>query len=133
MVYLPQPTKISGQVDGRSAMTVYVDDMYLHPVGRFGRMKMSHLIADTRDELLSMVDTIGVERKWLQKPGKPGEHFDIAQAKRLLAIAAGAVPITMRQLSCMTVRRGTEGSLGLPAEAEDWLRAYFDRGGPDDL
>lgn len=42
---------------------VYVDDMYKYPIGRFGRMKMSHLIADTTDELLEMVDKIGVDRK----------------------------------------------------------------------
>ena len=26
-------------------MTVYVDDMYKHALGRYGRMKMSHMIA----------------------------------------------------------------------------------------
>jgi hypothetical protein len=30
-------------------MTVYVDDMCDSPIGRFGRMKMSHMIADSTD------------------------------------------------------------------------------------
>jgi hypothetical protein len=46
-----------------------------------------------------MADRIGVQRKWFQRPawtGVPGmdaswEHFDIAQSKRALAIAAGAI------------------------------------------
>lgn len=27
---------------------VYVDDMYKYPTGQFGRMKMSHLIVDSK-------------------------------------------------------------------------------------
>jgi hypothetical protein len=55
--------------------------------------------ADTRDELFAMADRIGVARRWFQRPdylGVPGmhaswEHFDIAQSKRRLAVAAGAI------------------------------------------
>ena len=79
-------------------MAVYVDDMYQKPLGRFGRMKMSHMAADTTEELLAMADRIGVNRKWLQKPGTAYEHFDIALAKRKLAVEAGAVEVTMREL-----------------------------------
>jgi DNA-directed RNA polymerase specialized sigma24 family protein len=32
-------------------MTVYVDDMHARPRGRLGRMKMSHMIADTEAEV----------------------------------------------------------------------------------
>lgn len=80
-------------------MSVYVDDMCDTPLGEFGRMKMSHMIADTTDELLAMADTIGVQRKWLQKQGTPREHFDIAKSKRAVAIANGAIPLTMRELA----------------------------------
>ena len=72
-------------------MTVY-DDMYRYPIGRFGRMKMSHLVADTTDELLAMVDRIGLDRRWIQKPGTPDEHFDLSMSMRKRAIAAGARP-----------------------------------------
>ena len=50
-------------------MTVYVDDMHLHPMGQLGRMKMCHMIADSTEELLAMADQIGVDRRWLQKRG----------------------------------------------------------------
>lgn len=77
-------------------MAVYVDQ----PVHPFGNMLMCHLWADTLDELLAMVDRIGVARKWIQ--GHPtlsfGKHrnaswvhFDIAKGKRAQALAAGAV------------------------------------------
>ena len=85
-------------------MTVYVDDMYLYPLGRFGRMKMSHLIADGGEaELLAFVDKIGVARKWIQHAGqgRGRVHFDIAMSKRRLAIEAGAVEITLRKCSAM--------------------------------
>lgn len=71
-------------------MSVYVDDMF----AEFRGMLMCHLVADTKAELLAMVDKIGVQRKWIQHEGKIGEHFDIAKGKRLLAIKAGAIPIT---------------------------------------
>ena len=81
-------------------MTVYVDDMYRYPLGQFRRMKMSHMMADTTEELLAMADKIGVQRRWIQHPGTDGEHFDIAIEKRRLALAAGAVPVTLRSLAC---------------------------------
>ncbi|MBK3798668.1 DUF4031 domain-containing protein [Azospirillum brasilense] len=99
-------------------MTVYVDDMK----ATFGRMKMCHLIADTTAELLAMVDRIGVQRKWIQHPDTPEEHFDIALGKRDAAIAAGAVPITWRQYGGMVHRRKLTGSLGTPDDAEQFLR-----------
>ncbi|MCJ2107903.1 DUF4031 domain-containing protein [Methylobacterium sp. E-041] len=77
-------------------MSVYVDQ----PIFPFGRMMMCHLWADSLDELLAMVDRIGVHRKWIQ--GHPtlsfGKHrnaswvhFDIAKGKRIRAIEAGAI------------------------------------------
>lgn len=75
-------------------MAVYVDDYEAD----FGRMVMCHMIADTRDELLAMVDRIGVQRKWIQDPGTFAEHFDIAKSKRRLAVRAGAVEVEAREL-----------------------------------
>lgn len=108
-------------------MTVYVDDMYQTEFGRYGRMKMSHMIADTSAELLAMAKTIGVQKRWLQHAGEPGEHFDIAKSKRELAITAGAVPITIRQCSAMCARRRVTGDLGSPDGAEKWLSEYASR------
>ena len=108
-------------------MTVYVDDMYQMEFGRYGRMKMSHMIADTSAELRAMAKAIGVREKWLQHAGEAGEHFDIAKSKRELAIAAGAVPITVRQCSAMCARRRVTGDLGSPDGAERWLTEYASR------
>lgn len=110
-------------------MTVYVDDMFRYPIGKFRRMKMSHLIADTSDELLAMVDTIGVARKWIQKPGTPLEHFDIAMVKRELAVKAGAIEITYRQYGVMVGQRIGVGTLGTPADAQEWIDEQRAQGG----
>lgn len=83
-------------------MAVYVDDMHEVPMGRFGRMKMCHMIADTSAELLAMADQIGLDWRWLQKAGTPHEHFDVSLAKRADAVKAGAVEITMRELAMKT-------------------------------
>lgn len=69
---------------------VIVDDMK----APFGRMVMCHMMADTTEELLEMADKIGVDRKWIQRPGQLGEHFDICKSKRALAIANGAQEVT---------------------------------------
>ena len=80
-------------------MAVYVDDMHKTPMGRLGYMKMSHMIADTREELLAMADRIGLSQRWLQYPGTPKEHFDVSLSYRAKAVAAGAIEISMRDLA----------------------------------
>jgi hypothetical protein len=70
-------------------VTVYVDHARL----RFGRMLMSHLMADTDAELHAMADAIGVARRWFQ-----GDHYDVCLAKRALAIERGAVQVSGRRL-----------------------------------
>lgn len=105
-------------------MTVYVDDMHLYPVGQFGRMKMCHMLADTDEELHAMADRIGVARRWWQSPARTsGSHYDIAMSKRALAVAAGAVEITLRQAGMMNMHRRATGALGTPQEAEAWVKA----------
>lgn len=69
-------------------MTVYVDDA-IHP---YRGMLMCHLWSESLDELHAMVDLIGVQRRWLQKPPFASwVHFDISKGKRDLAIRHGAV------------------------------------------
>ncbi len=80
-------------------MSVYVDDMFRSPLGRYGRMRMSHMIADTTDELLAMADKIGLDRQYLQKPGTAFEHFDVGMGLRAIAVKNGAIEITMRELA----------------------------------
>lgn len=90
-------------------MTVYVDSMR----APLGRMKMCHMIADTEDELHAMADKIGVARRWYQ-----GDHYDIAQTKRVLALRYGAQQIMLRQAACMMGLRRRWGLWATPEEAE---------------
>lgn len=99
-------------------MTVYVDDMHLYPMGQFRRMKMSHMIADTIDELHAMADRLGLKRKWFQ-----GDHYDVSKSVREAAIRAGAVPVELRQLACMSKRQKVTGHCGPPHEAIEWRLA----------
>lgn len=77
-------------------MSVYVDDMYKTELGNFGRMKMSHMFADSKEELLEMARKISVPKKWIQHENTDREHFDICLSKRKLAISFGAIEISMR-------------------------------------
>lgn len=101
-------------------MTVYVDNMR----AKFGRMVMCHMIADTDEELHAMADRIGVSRRWWQAPPKHRSHYDIALSKRAAAVAAGAVEITWRQTSAVTLRRSVTGFLGAPEDAEAWVTEW---------
>lgn len=76
-------------------MGVYVDSIDLPYRG----MTMCHMVADTTEELLAMVDKIGVAKKWIQYPGTVHEHFDICKSKKLLALKHGAQQVTLRQMA----------------------------------
>lgn len=73
---------------------VYVDNAR-HP---FGRMLLSHMVADTTEELLEMATKIGVKHEHLQKAGTHEEHFDVCVSKRRKAIQNGAKAVTSRDL-----------------------------------
>ena len=70
---------------------------------------MSHMVADTDEELHAMADKIGVARKWFQ-----GDHYDITQKKKALAIRAGARAITWRECATMSVNRRCGLPFGTP-------------------
>jgi hypothetical protein len=75
-------------------VSVYVDD------GKepYRGMLMSHMCADTTEELLAMADRIGIARKWIQHPGTYREHFDVCQSKRSQAVSFGAELVSRREL-----------------------------------
>jgi hypothetical protein len=97
-------------------MACYIDDMHRYPIGQYkvGKytMKMSHMIADTDEELHAMAARIGVARRWHQ-----GDHYDVSLGKRALAVKEGAIEITYRQCGLMASNRKATGSLGDPATA----------------
>lgn len=86
-------------------MPVYIDNMYETGVGNFGRMKMSHMIADTTEELLAMAKRIGVNKKWIQYPGTYNEHFDVCMSHRARAICFGTIEIHWRDYANMVNER----------------------------
>lgn len=97
-------------------MAVYVDDMQ----APFGRMKMSHMVADTAEELFAMADKIGVARRWVQYPDDLVRiHFDICQSKKALAVRHGAVAVTWRWvgLRARALRQGM--SVPAPERCEE--------------
>jgi transposase len=87
-------------------MAVYVDDMK----AKYGRMIMSHMLADTSEELLAMADKIGLSRKWLQYAGTPKEHFDVSQEYKKKAIEAGALQVDRRFMGRLIRKRREDGS-----------------------
>lgn len=82
-------------------MSVYVDNMR----APYGRMIMCHMVADTTQELIDMVEKIGVHPKWIQKAGTHEEHFDISLAKRALAIKNGAIEVSQRDVAKLMLRK----------------------------
>lgn len=86
-------------------MTVYVDNARIPYRG----MMMSHMVADSRAELLAMAARVGVSARWIQFPGTPKEHFDICDAKRKAALSAGAVAVSTREIVRMIRKRSGAG------------------------
>lgn len=102
-------------------MAVYVDDMR----APFRGMLMCHMIADSTAELLAMASVIGMEHRWLQRPGSAREHFDVPAPRRLIAVRYGALEITWRQCASMTALRGLGLPMNDPETAEARFRAQF--------
>jgi Protein of unknown function (DUF4031) len=90
-------------------VTVWVDDMFKYPMGQFRRMKMSHLIADTDEELEKMARTIGLKKKW-----RHNDHYDVSLTMRAWAIAHGAKECTLRELAIMVANKRAGYPLGTP-------------------
>ena len=89
-------------------MTVYVDNFRVPAtVGRV-RGRWSHLTADTVEELHAFAASIGMQRSWFQERCKtrcapegqpcPHWHYDVVDARRTAAIAAGAQAVDLRQM-----------------------------------
>lgn len=75
-------------------MSVYVDKAK----NPYGRMLMSHLIADSLEELHEAANKIGVKKKWFQDKDMP--HYDICQTKKelLMDIYGKDIEIDNRKL-----------------------------------
>lgn len=64
---------------------------------KYGRMIMSHMAADSLEELHEMAQSIGVAKKHFQnKKGKP--HYDICKQNKKKAIKLGAKEVDDRKI-----------------------------------
>ena len=86
---------------------LYVDHVRIP----FRGMLMSHLVADTPEELLTAQTSLSIPKGSIQYPGTWKEHLDVSESKRTLAIRMGAQPISGRQLVQIT---RTKREAGLP-------------------
>lgn len=85
-------------------MAVYVDKA----TNAFRHMKMSHMLADSENELHQMAAAVGLRREWFQNHGTP--HYDLCQSKKQLALAAGAIEVGRREVVAL-IRKLREKSV----------------------
>lgn len=100
-------------------MAVYIDNFYVTGVTYRG-MKMSHMVADTTEELLAMAKAIGVQAKWIQHPGTCNEHFDVCLSARKKAVSMGAVEIGFWDYANMIQQRAKKYGV-------HWARTSIDK------
>ena len=85
---------------------------------------MSHLIADTSQELAQVELDLNIPPGSVQNTNTPKEHLDICESKRTAAIARGAKPVTSRELVQIIRRKQRElaeptENLNAPATNQD--------------
>lgn len=73
-------------------MAVYVDKAKIPYRG----MLMSHMVADTLDELHAMAKALDLRRQWFQDSAS-AQHYDICQNVRRKAILKGAIEMDRRE------------------------------------
>ena len=86
-----RPVGKRGKEEG---LTVYVDNARIPWRG----MRMSHLQADSLDELHDFAERLGLRREWFQPGSRPeAAHYDVSDSKRSEAISLGAIPESIEQ------------------------------------
>jgi hypothetical protein len=78
-------------------MPVYVDPNFEWPkTKKWPYGSVSHMYADTPEELHELATKIGLKRDWCSDVTQPDStllHYDLSPPKRKQAIAAGAIPV----------------------------------------
>lgn len=91
-------------------MTVYIDNARIRwnpPHMKHRTWFMSHMFADTDEELHAFAAKLGLQRSWHQCPPKASwSHYDVTDTVRKRAVALGATTITYRQLPAMLKEMG---------------------------
>jgi hypothetical protein len=98
-------------------VAILVDDAVWPWRGR----RWAHLVSDTSiAELRAFADALGIDRRLFQ-----GDHYDIPEELRVGAVAAGAGPVSSREL----VRRLRASGLRLTAAQRRQLAGQVPAGG----
>lgn len=91
------------------SVSVHVDEfrLWLPKQPRPFHLGSSHLTADTLEELHAFARKIGLRRGWFQGSSRV-PHYDLTEARRDRALAAGAVFVPARvQAATRIAARGT--------------------------
>jgi len=112
-------------------MPVYVDPNFEWPKSKkwpYG--SVSHMYADTDEELHALAAKIGLKRAWCSDVTQPDStllHYDLSPPKRKQAIAAGAIPQDHEHKIPYRIRR----VWCFPAFQKHYVETA--KGSPDDL
>tara|TARA_B100002019_G_C21179931_1_gene553147 strand:+ start:746 stop:1075 length:330 start_codon:yes stop_codon:yes gene_type:complete len=104
-------------------MTVYVDTMQANFKYKNNHYKMSHMIADTEEELHSFAQSLGLKREWYQDQSKH-KHYDISQSIKKKAIENGAIEVSQKTLAKLSKRKIVEGHCGSLKDIDQWFKNY---------
>jgi hypothetical protein len=102
-------------------MAVWVDNSRGSHFHRGRVMRLSHMIADSPDELRDFAARIGLRPNWLQKPGTPHEHYDVTDCMRIRAINLGAIPIGAVAMGQKMLARGLATAARRKVEDPEFL------------
>jgi hypothetical protein len=85
-------------------MVCYVDAVREYPDAGLRFTRFCHLLADTRDELHEMAETLGVPEKYFQD--HPWRwHHDLPEPLRARAVELGAREVTLHEVGVLLRRR----------------------------
>ena len=79
-------------------MSVYLDpEISCIPAGRYRWSKVTHLFADTIEELHAFAARLGLHREWFQVSRSGLEHYDLNSWRRKAAVTLGAIQCTREE------------------------------------
>jgi hypothetical protein len=88
-------------------MACYVDVVRAYPGSGLRFTHFCHLLADTREELHSMADDLGIPRRFFQD--HPWRwHHDLPAHLRIRAVELGACEMTLREVGALLKARRAE-------------------------
>jgi hypothetical protein len=88
-------------------VTVVVDDLRMPARVAGLSARWSHLTASTQTELHEFAARLGLRRAWFQDTAHGLWHYDVTDSMRRKAIALGATPLTLTEMSqWLTSRNG---------------------------